>query len=109
VRSSCAGNNLQWSFVRNDQPKVETCTPTSLAIRDEVISLKAGIKPSKLMSQQLEELIAYCAKEEWAAYLGLGHKSISNFGKCGSDDTQIHTHMCYSEFNDTIQNIADIC
>ncbi len=99
---------LQWSFVRNDQPRKETCTQIALAIRDEVTDLeKAGIKIIQIDEPAIREGLPL-RKTEWQDYLqwAVGAFRISASGV--KDDTQIHTHMCYSEFNDIIQNIADM-
>ena len=99
---------LQWSFVRNDQPRSETCTQIALAIRDEVIDLeKAGIKIIQIDEPAIREGLPL-RKENWQEYLqwAVGAFRISASGV--KDETQIHTHMCYSEFNDIIQNIADM-
>lgn len=97
---------LQWSFVRNDQPRSETCKQIALAIRDEVIDLeKAGIKIIQIDEPAIREGLPL-RKENWQEYLqwAVGAFRISASGV--QDETQIHTHMCYSEFNDIIQNIA---
>ena len=99
---------LQWSFVRNDQPRSVTCTQIALAIRDEVVDLeKAGIKIIQIDEPAIREGLPL-RKEEWAAYLDWAIKAFRISASGVSDDTQIHTHMCYSEFNDIIQNIADM-
>ncbi|PWA10238.1 5-methyltetrahydropteroyltriglutamate--homocysteine S-methyltransferase [Flavobacterium laiguense] len=99
---------LQWSFVRNDQPRSETCTQIALAIRDEVTDLeKAGIKIIQIDEPAIREGLPL-RKEEWANYLGWAIKAFRISASGVKDDTQIHTHMCYSEFNDIIQNIADM-
>ncbi|RZJ55803.1 MAG: 5-methyltetrahydropteroyltriglutamate--homocysteine S-methyltransferase [Flavobacterium sp.] len=99
---------LQWSFVRNDQPRSETCTQIALAIRDEVVDLeKAGIKIIQIDEPAIREGLPL-RKEEWAAYLDWAVKAFRISASGVNDDTQIHTHMCYSEFNDIIQNIADM-
>ena len=99
---------LQWSFVRNDQPRSETCAQIAFAIRDEVIDLeKAGIKIIQIDEPAIREGLPL-RKENWQEYLqwAVGAFKISASGV--EDETQIHTHMCYSEFNDIIQNIADM-
>ena len=99
---------LQWSFVRNDQRRSETCTQIALAIRDEVVDLeKAGIKIIQIDEPAIREGLPL-RKENWQEYLqwAVGAFRISASGV--QDETQIHTHMCYSEFNDIIQNIADM-
>jgi 5-methyltetrahydropteroyltriglutamate--homocysteine methyltransferase len=99
---------LQWSFVRNDQPRSETCTRIALAIRDEVVDLeKAGIKIIQIDEPAIREGLPL-RKEEWANYLDWAVKAFRISASGVNDDTQIHTHMCYSEFNDIIQNIADM-
>ena len=99
---------LQWSFVRNDQPRSETCTQIALAIRDEVVDLeKAGIKIIQIDEPAIREGLPL-RKEEWANYLDWAIKAFRISATGVKDDTQIHTHMCYSEFNDIIQNIADM-
>jgi 5-methyltetrahydropteroyltriglutamate--homocysteine methyltransferase len=99
---------LQWSFVRNDQPRSETCTQIALAIRDEVVDLeKAGIKIIQIDEPAVREGLPL-RKEEWATYLDWAIKAFRISASGVADDTQIHTHMCYSEFNDIIQNIADM-
>jgi 5-methyltetrahydropteroyltriglutamate--homocysteine methyltransferase len=99
---------LQWSFVRDDQPRSETCTQIALAIRDEVVDLeKAGIKIIQIDEPAIREGLPL-RKEEWATYLDWAIKAFKISASGVSDDTQIHTHMCYSEFNDIIQNIADM-
>jgi 5-methyltetrahydropteroyltriglutamate--homocysteine methyltransferase len=99
---------LQWSFVRNDQPRSETCTQIALAIRDEVVDLeKAGIKIIQIDEPAIREGLPL-RKEEWANYLDWAVKAFRISASGVHDDTQIHTHMCYSEFNDIIQNIADM-
>jgi len=99
---------LQWSFVRNDQPRKDTCTQIALAILDEVLDLeKAGIKIIQIDEPAIREGLPL-RKENWQEYLqwAVGAFKISSGGV--QDETQIHTHMCYSEFNDIIQNIADM-
>ncbi|WP_433834995.1 5-methyltetrahydropteroyltriglutamate--homocysteine S-methyltransferase [Flavobacterium anhuiense] len=99
---------LQWSFVRNDQPRSETCTQIALAIRDEVVDLeKAGIKIIQIDEPAIREGLPL-RKEEWANYLDWAVRAFRISASGVNDDTQIHTHMCYSEFNDIIQNIADM-
>lgn len=97
---------LQWSFVRNDQPRSETCKQIALAIRDEVLGLeKAGIKVIQIDEPAIREGLPL-RKEDWKTYLdwAVAGFCISSGGV--EDSTQIHTHMCYSEFNDIIEHIA---
>jgi 5-methyltetrahydropteroyltriglutamate--homocysteine methyltransferase len=99
---------LQWSFVRNDQPRSETCTQIALAIRDEVCDLEnAGIKIIQIDEPAIREGLPL-RKADWAVYLDWAVKAFRISASGVQDDTQIHTHMCYSEFNDIIQSIADM-
>ena len=99
---------LQWSFVRNDQPRSETCTQIALAIRDEVIDLeKAGIKIIQIDEPAIREGLPL-KKADWQDYLDWAVRSFKISASGVKDETQIHTHMCYSEFNDIIQHIADM-
>ncbi|MCQ6956627.1 5-methyltetrahydropteroyltriglutamate--homocysteine S-methyltransferase [Mucilaginibacter aquariorum] len=99
---------LQWSFVRNDQPRSETCTQIALAIRDEVCDLEnAGIKIIQIDEPAIREGLPL-RKADWTAYLDWAVKAFRISASGVQDDTQIHTHMCYSEFNDIIQSIADM-
>ncbi|WP_343522691.1 5-methyltetrahydropteroyltriglutamate--homocysteine S-methyltransferase [Pedobacter sp.] len=99
---------LQWSFVRNDQPRSETCTQIALAIRDEVCDLEnAGIKIIQIDEPAIREGLPL-RKAEWQNYLNWAVKAFKISASGVKDDTQIHTHMCYSEFNDIIQSIADM-
>ncbi|WP_445721432.1 5-methyltetrahydropteroyltriglutamate--homocysteine S-methyltransferase [Flavobacterium sp.] len=99
---------LQWSFVRNDQPRATTCTQIALAIRDEVVDLEnAGIKIIQIDEPAIREGLPL-RKEEWDNYLDWAIKAFRIAASGVKDNTQIHTHMCYSEFNDIIQNIADM-
>ncbi len=99
---------LQWSFVRNDQPRKETCTQIALAIRDEVTDLeKAGIRIIQIDEPAIREGLPL-RKENWATYLDWAVRAFRIAASGVEDATQIHTHMCYSEFNDIIQNIADM-
>jgi 5-methyltetrahydropteroyltriglutamate--homocysteine methyltransferase len=99
---------LQWSFVRNDQPRSQTCTQIALAIRDEVTDLeKAGIKIIQVDEPAIREGLPL-RKADWAAYLQWAVTAFRISASGVKDETQIHTHMCYSEFNDIIQSIADM-
>jgi len=97
---------LQWSFVRNDQPRSETATQIALAIRDEVVDLEdAGIKIIQIDEAALREGLPI-RKSKWSDYLAWAVDAFK-ISSCGVEDhTQIHTHMCYSEFNDIIEAIA---
>ncbi|ADV47554.1 methionine synthase (B12-independent) [Cellulophaga algicola DSM 14237] len=97
---------LQWSFVRNDQPRSETCTQIALAIRDEVVDLeKAGLSIIQIDEPAIREGLPL-RKEDWKTYLDWAVKAFRISASGVKDETQIHTHMCYSEFNDIIEHIA---
>jgi 5-methyltetrahydropteroyltriglutamate--homocysteine methyltransferase len=99
---------LQWSFVRNDQPRSETCNQIALAIRDEVIDLEAaGTKIIQIDEPAIREGLPL-RKKDWQLYLEWAVKAFRISASGVGDETQIHTHMCYSEFNDIIQNITDM-
>lgn len=99
---------LQWSFVRNDQPRSVTCNQIALAIRDEVTDLeKAGIKVIQIDEPAIREGLPL-RKADWQNYLQWAVNAFKISASGVKDGTQIHTHMCYSEFNDIIQNIADM-
>ena len=97
---------LQWSFVRNDQPRAVTMKQIALAIRDEVLDLeKAGIKVIQIDEPAIREGLPL-RKTDREEYL---EKAVEAFRISASgvkDSTQIHTHMCYSQFNDIIKHIA---
>lgn len=97
---------LEWSFVRDDQPLEVTATQIALAIRDEVLDLEnAGIKIIQIDEPAFREGLPL-KRENWKAYLQWAEK-VFRIASCGvKDETQIHTHMCYSEFNDIIDSIA---
>ena len=99
---------LQWSFVRNDQPRSETAYQIALAIRDEVIALEqAGIKIIQIDEPAFREGLPL-RKKDWATYLEWAVNAFRLAASGVKDETQIHTHMCYSEFNDIIDRIADL-
>lgn len=97
---------LQWSFVRDDQPRKDTTFQIALAIRDEVIDLeKAGIKVIQIDEPAIREGLPL-RKHAWAGYLKWAVDAFRLSAAGVADRTQIHTHMCYSEFNDIIDSIA---
>ena len=99
---------LQWSFVRDDQQRSATCMQIALAIRDEVADLeKAGIKAIQVDEPALREGLPL-RNAGWQHYLDWAVKSFRAATSGVDDGTQIHTHMCYSEFNDIIESIADL-
>lgn len=99
---------LQWSFVRNDQARSVTCQQIALAIREEVNDLEdAGIKIIQIDEPALREGLPL-RLSQWDSYLKWAVECFRIAASGVQDKTQIHTHMCYSEFNDIIQHIADM-
>ncbi|AJY45453.1 5-methyltetrahydropteroyltriglutamate--homocysteine S-methyltransferase [Martelella endophytica] len=97
---------LNWSFVRDDTTRAETCAQIALAIRDEVIDLeKAGAAIIQIDEAALREGLPL-RQAEWKTYLGWAVDAFRLTASGVADETQIHTHMCYSEFNDIIEAIA---
>ena len=97
---------LNWSFVRDDQPLQTTCKQIALAIRDEVQDLeKEGIKIIQIDEAALREKLPL-QRSQWPEYLAWAIEAFRISANGVSDQTQIHTHMCYSEFNDIIADIA---
>eukprot|EP01039_Chlorochromonas_danica_P005452 gene5452-6002_t len=97
---------LQWSFVRDDQPRCDTCRQIALAIRDEVCDLEAaGAKVIQIDEAALREGLPL-RRSEWQSYLDWAVESFGISASGVRDGTQIHTHMCYSEFNDIISAIG---
>jgi len=99
---------LNWSFVRDDQPRSASCRQLALAIRQEVLDLeKAGIRVIQIDEAALREGLPL-RKAQWQDYLDWAVESFRITANGVRDETQIHTHMCYSEFNDIIASIADM-
>ena len=99
---------LQWSFVRDDQPRKDTCYQIALAIRDEVKDLEdAGIHVIQVDEAAFREGLPV-RRAKWDEYLKWAVDTFRLTTACVEDSTQIHSHMCYSEFNDVIENIADM-
>lgn len=97
---------LKWSFVRDDQPLSVTCNQIALAIRDEVLDLeKAHIHIIQIDEPALREGLPL-RKSEWKTYLDWAVNAFRLSYAGVKDETQIHTHMCYSEFNDIIESIT---
>ncbi len=97
---------LQWSFVRDDQPRSETCRQLALAIRDEVADLeRAGIGIIQIDEPALREGLPL-RKADRDSYLRWAVDCFRLATSGVADATQIHTHMCYSEFNDIMLSIA---
>lgn len=99
---------LNWSFVRDDQVRAKTCLQLALAMRDEVLDLeKAGICIIQIDEAALREGLPL-RKAQWKYYLKWAVRAFQITANGVNDETQIHTHMCYSEFNDIIAAIADM-
>ncbi|MBR8067522.1 5-methyltetrahydropteroyltriglutamate--homocysteine S-methyltransferase [Burkholderia ambifaria] len=99
---------LNWSFVRDDQPRSVSCYQLALAIRDEVLDLeKAGVRVIQIDEAALREGLPL-RRAQWGEYLKWAVEAFRITANGVQDDTQIHTHMCYSEFNDIIASIADM-
>ncbi|KKB75955.1 5-methyltetrahydropteroyltriglutamate--homocysteine methyltransferase [Devosia soli] len=99
---------LQWSFVRVDQPRAETCRQIALAIRDEVLDLeKAGIGIIQIDEPALREGLPL-RQRDWNSYLRWAVDCFRLSASGVADETQIHTHMCYAEFNDIMPAIAEM-
>ncbi len=99
---------LNWSFVRDDQPRSTTCKQIALAIRDEVSDLdQAGIAMIQIDEAALREGLPL-RREDWAGYLDWAVESFRITAAGARPETQVHTHMCYSEFGDIFQAISDL-
>lgn len=97
---------LEWSFVRNDQPLEDTCKQIALAIRDEVLDLeKNGISVIQIDEPAIREGLPL-RRKDWDNYLKWAVDCFRLSAAGVKNETQIHTHMCYSEFNDIIKHIA---
>lgn len=97
---------LQWSFVRDDQPRETTCRQLALVLRDEVNDLEAaGIAAIQIDEPAFREGLPL-RRADWQTYLDWAVDCFRLSTSGVRDDTQIHTHMCYSEFNDIIESIA---
>ncbi|MCG7606295.1 MULTISPECIES: 5-methyltetrahydropteroyltriglutamate--homocysteine S-methyltransferase [Mycobacterium] len=99
---------LAWSFVRDDQPLADTAAQVALAIRDETVDLQsAGIAIIQVDEPALRELLPLRSKDK-AAYLNWAVDAFRLSTSGVEDSTQIHTHLCYSEFGEVIGAIADL-
>jgi 5-methyltetrahydropteroyltriglutamate--homocysteine methyltransferase len=97
---------LQWSFVRDDQPRSETAQQIAFAIRGEVLDLEAaGISVIQIDEPALREGLPL-RRSRWRDYLRWSVDAFKLAAAAVKDETQIHTHMCYCEFNDIIDAIA---
>ncbi len=99
---------LNWSFVRNDQPRSETCRQIALAIRDEVVDIEvAGIRIIQIDEPTLREGLPL-RRQDRAAYLRWAVDCFRLSAGGVKDATQIHTHMCYCEFGDIMDAITEL-
>ncbi|WP_426991391.1 5-methyltetrahydropteroyltriglutamate--homocysteine S-methyltransferase [Methylomonas sp. CM2] len=99
---------LNWSFVRDDQPRAQTAYQLALAIRGEVVDLeKAGIRVIQIDEPAFREGLPL-RRADWPDYLDWAARAFRISAGGVGDATQIHTHMCYSEFNDIIAAIAEL-
>jgi len=97
---------LCWSFVRDDQPKSETCRQIALALRDEVADLEAaGIRVIQIDEPALREGLPL-RRAAWDEYLRWAVDAFRLAVAVAAPQTQIHTHMCYCEFNEIVEWIA---
>jgi 5-methyltetrahydropteroyltriglutamate--homocysteine methyltransferase len=97
---------LQWSFVRDDQPREQTCRQIALAVRDEIADLEAaGIAIVQLDEPALREGLPL-QHADWPEYLRWAVSAFRVASSGLADETQLHTHMCYAEFHDIIEAIA---
>jgi 5-methyltetrahydropteroyltriglutamate--homocysteine methyltransferase len=97
---------LNWSFVRDDQPRSETCRQIALAMRDEVADLDAaGIAMIQIDEAALREGLPL-RREDWQAYLDWAVECFRITAAGARPQTQVHTHMCYSEFGDIFPAIS---
>src|SRR3984957_12818591 len=99
---------LSWSFVRDDQPLAETAGQVALAVRDEIADLEAaGIRIIQVDEPALRELLPL-RRADRDAYLAWAVGAFRLATSGAADATQIHTHMCYSEFGEIIDAIAGL-
>ena len=99
---------FKWSFVRDDVPLSVVAKQIALALNDEVLDLeKAGIKVIQIDEPAIREAMPL-KKAQWDEYLAWACESFRLSSTGAEDSTQIHTHMCYSEFNDILPAIASM-
>jgi 5-methyltetrahydropteroyltriglutamate--homocysteine methyltransferase len=99
---------LEWSFVRDDQPRRETCEQLALAIRDEVSDLEeAGIPIIHVDEPAIREGLPL-RRDRWDEYLEWAVYSFRVATAGVADETQVHTHMCYSDFGDILEHIQEM-
>jgi 5-methyltetrahydropteroyltriglutamate--homocysteine methyltransferase len=99
---------LKWSFVRDDQPEAETCRQIALALRDEVLDLeRAGVPIVQIDEPAIREGLPL-RHEGWDDYLGWAVECFRIAASGVRDETQVQTHMCYSEFGDILERIQEM-
>nr|UOP04196.1 hypothetical protein LVJ77_07080 [Conchiformibius kuhniae] len=99
---------FKWSFVRDDVPLSVVAKQIALALNDEVLDLeKAGIKVIQIDEPAIREAMPL-KKAQWDEYLAWACEAFRLSSTGAADSTQIHTHMCYSEFNDILPAIASM-
>jgi len=99
---------LQWSFVRDDQPRSQTAKQLAVAVRDEVLDLEAaGLPIIQIDEPALREGLPL-RRAQWAEYLKWAVDAFRLAANGARDETQIHTHMCYCEFDDILASIAEM-
>ncbi len=99
---------MKWAFVRDDQDPHETARQIALALRDEVLDLEAaGIGIIQVDEAALREALPL-RRAEWSDWLAAATANFRLATSAVSDSTQVHTHMCYSEFNSMIRSIAEL-
>ncbi len=99
---------FKWSFVRDDIPLSVVAKQIALALNDEVLDLeKAGIKVIQIDEPAIREAMPL-KKSQWDEYLAWACEAFRLSSTGAEDSTQIHTHMCYSEFNDILPAIASM-
>ncbi|MSO41251.1 MAG: 5-methyltetrahydropteroyltriglutamate--homocysteine S-methyltransferase [Solirubrobacterales bacterium] len=97
---------LQWSFVRDDQPRAETCRQLALAIRDEVIDLEAAGVPIIQVDEPAIREGLPLRRDRWEEYLGWAVECFRISTSGVRDETQVQTHMCYSDFGEIMEQIV---
>jgi 5-methyltetrahydropteroyltriglutamate--homocysteine methyltransferase len=97
---------LNWSFVRDDQPRAETCRQIALVLKDEVADLEqAGLRIIQIDEPALREGLPL-RRQEWQNYLSWAVECFRLASAGASPATQIHSHMCYSSFEDILEAVA---
>jgi 5-methyltetrahydropteroyltriglutamate--homocysteine methyltransferase len=99
---------LKWAFPRDDASEADTAVQLALAIRDEVLDLEAaGIRIVQVDEPAIREGLPL-RRERWAEYIDWAVRSFRIATAAAADETQIHTHMCYSEFGDILGAVGDL-